>query len=185
MSNEPKKVKHWITGCLENDRVSQKLLYQHYFAEMVRMIEKYTRDKDAVISIVNNGFLKIFKNLEAYDIERPFGPWAKTLVFRALSDYFRSSNPQSKVVSLFERDAIAEQPALDHLYMEDLILHLNQLPPTTKKVFILYAIEGYKHKEISEILSISDGTSKWHVSNARTILRKYIGGLNEGGVYVQ
>jgi len=147
------------------------------------MVEKYTRDKDAVISIVNNGFLRIFQNLSSYDQNRPFKPWAKTLVFRALSDYFRSKSSAATVVPIFDRDAIHYQPALDNLFLEDLMEHLKQLPNTTRKVFTLYAVKGYKHREIAEMLSISSGTSKWHVSQARSILRKHISNMKDGEAY--
>src|SRR6056297_2029339 len=163
---ENNQLRVWIQDSIRNDRASQRKLYSHYFADMCRMVEKYTRDKDAVISIVNNGFLRIFKKLEAYDQDRPFKPWAKTLVFRALSDYFRSQSTPATIVPLFDRDAVQHQPALDNLYLEDLLSHLNSLPHTTRRVFILYAVNGYKHREIAEILTISSGTSKWHVSQA-------------------
>ena len=185
MTKSGQNIRKWVQESIKNERYSQRKLYGFYFADMCRMVEKYTRDKDAVISIVNNGFLRIFKNLHAYDQERPFKPWAKTLVFRALSDYFRSNNSQATIVPLFDRDAVYYQPALDNLYVEDLLEHLNALPDTTRKVFVLYAMNGYKHREIAEILSISSGTSKWHVSHARKILKLHISKLNDGEAYGQ
>lgn len=183
--NKRNEIKGWIQKSIGNDRTSQRKLYGYYFSDMCRMVEKYTRDKDAVISIVNNGFLRIFKNLDAYDQERPFRPWAKTLVFRALSDYFRSHSKPATIVPLFDRDVVQNQPALDNLYLDDLLSHLNVLPYTTRRVFILYAINGYKHREIAEILSISSGTSKWHVSQARKLLRAQISNLKDGEAYGQ
>ena len=185
MSEKSNEIKEWIRRSIRNDRSAQRKLYSYYFADMCRMVKKYTRDKDTVISIVNNGFLRIFKNLEAFDQDRPFKPWAKTLVFRALSDYFRSNSSPATIVPLFDRDAVYHQPVLDNLYLEDLLQHLNKLPETTKKVFILYAINGYKHREIADILSISSGTSKWHVSQARKLLKTQILTKRDGEAYGQ
>lgn len=183
MDDKKVEIKRWIRESIQNERSSQRKLYGYFFADMCRMVEKYTRDKDAVISIVNNGFLRIFQNLNSYDQDRPFKPWAKTLVFRALSDYFRSNSSAATIVPIFDRDAIHYQPALDNLFLEDLLEHLNQLPNTTRKVFILYAVKGYKHREIAEMLSISSGTSKWHVSQARRILKDHISNLKDGEAY--
>jgi len=183
MSNNNSEVRNWIKKSILNERASQRRLYSRFFPEMVGMVEKYTRDKDAVISIVNNGFLRIFKNLEAYDEDRPFLPWAKTLVFRALSDYFRSNSKAGTIVPIYERDAWQLQPALDNLYLEDIMGQLNALPGTTRKVFTLYAVDGYKHREIAEMLKISSGTSKWHVSHARKILKSNISNVKDGQAY--
>lgn len=79
----------------------------------------------------------------------------------------------SKVV-FEEVEESAPQNGLTNLYFKDLIHLLDQLPPATKKVFSLYAIEGYKHQEISDMLQISTGTSKWHLANARNKLKSLL-----------
>ena len=71
-----------------------------------------------------------------------------------------------------EKDDIIEDTALSKLYFDELIDLVYELPPSTSEVFLLYAIEGYKHREIGERLSISEGTSKWHLSNARRLLKE-------------
>ena len=80
-----------------------------------------------------------------------------------------------KFLILEERDKKIGASVNEDLYFEDVIQLVDRLPITTKKVFTLYAIEGYTHKEIGQQLNISDGTSKWHLSEARKKLKKMIG----------
>ena len=166
-----------IAGCLENNRFFQERLYRRYFGTMISMVLRHTNDRNEAITIVNNGFLKVFKKIDKFEFKGSFEGWIRRIVYRSLSDYFRSNSNMLHFLELEDRDKPLKTNALDQLYLEDLMKLIDDLPPATAQIFRLYAIEGFTHVEISKKIGISEGTSKWHLSNARKELRKSISKL--------
>lgn len=170
---DSQEVKALIKGCCENDRFSQEKLYRNYFPTMERMVRRYTQDEDQVIDILNNGFLRVFKKIETFKHKGSFEGWIRKLIFHSVSDYFRSKKTDVKFLLYDEAPEISTSPNTD-LYFEDLMKFVNELPEKHHKVFHLYAIEGFIHREIGEKLDISENTSKWYLSEARKILQEKI-----------
>jgi RNA polymerase sigma-70 factor (ECF subfamily) len=168
-----------VNGCVANDRFFQEKLYRKYFASMMSMCMRYTRDKEVAMIIINNGFLRVYKKIELYSYKGSLEGWIRRLVFHSLSDYFKKESRQIRFLELENRDAPINGEGLQNMYMEDLMKMVDLLPPATKKVFILYAIEGYTHVEISKNIGISEGTSKWHLATARKKLKQLIAKSNE------
>lgn len=163
-----------IQACCKNDRRAQEYLYRHYFPTIRRMCERYTKDEDQLVNIVNNGFLKVFKGIGSYSGSGSFEGWIRRTVFHALSDYFRKENKYTKN-TFFEVPETAQQSeALQDLYFLDLMDLVEDLPDATCQVFKMYAIDGYTHKEIGKRMNMSDGTSKWHLHEARKKLKLMI-----------
>jgi len=163
-----------IEGCKTNDRRSQEQLYRIYFPAMAQMCHRFTRDQDRIIDIVNNGFLRAFQKIHLYEHKGSFEGWLRRLVFHAISDYFKKENRYLKFLILDEKDDSIREEAIHSLYYEDLMSLIEDLPYMSKQVFILFAIEGHSHDEIAKQLEIQEGTSKWHLSNARKILKDRI-----------
>ena len=163
-----------IEGCKTNDRRSQEQLYRIYFPAMAQMCHRFTRDQDRIIGIVNNGFLRAFQKIHLYEHKGSFEGWLRRLVFHAISDYFKKENRYLKFLILDEKDDSIREEAIHSLYYEDLMSLIEDLPYMSKQVFILFAIEGHSHDEIAKQLEIQEGTSKWHLSNARKILKDRI-----------
>lgn len=161
-----------IQGCLENNRKHQEALYRKHFPKMMGMVMRYAGDQDKAMEIVNNGFLRVFKKLEQFQGKGSFEGWIRRIVYHAISDYYKKESKYLKFIVLDEKDRDVPTTALDGLYYEDLFQLVEQLPAKSKEVFKLFAIEGYTHDEIAEQLGISNGTSKWHLSNARDRLKK-------------
>lgn len=167
-----------VKACVANDRRGQELLFRKYFPTMMRMCMRYTDDKEVAMEIVNAGFLRVFKKLHTFSFAGSLEGWIRRLVFHSLSDYFKKQPKQVHFLSLEDRDAPETSNALDHLFWEDIIQLIDHLPSASKEVFWLYAIEGYTHAEIAEKVGISVGTSKWHLSNARSKLKQLISQIN-------
>ena len=167
-----------IKGCIKNKRKSQEALYRMYFPKMMAMCYKYTSDEDKAISIVNDGFLKVFKNIASYSGKGSFDAWVRRLVFNTISDFYRKENRYLKMMIFEEHEKPTNLLPLDHLYYDDLLKLVAKLPGNTHKVFHYYAIEGFSHKEIAQMLGISEGTSKWHLSEARKRLRSLLENTN-------
>jgi len=159
---------------VRNDRLFQELLYRRYFDAMMRMCMRYTQDRDKALEIVNAGFLRVFLKLHTFAFNGSLEGWIRRLVFHSLSDYYKKHNKPVHFLELEDRDAPITQEALSRLYFEDIMKLVDELPDASRKVFILYAIEGYTHPEIGERVGISVGTSKWHLSNARKKLKQLI-----------
>ena len=166
--------KEIIKGCIDNDRRSQEVLYKHFFPAMMNMCRRYSSDPDTLLSIINDGFLKVFQNINKFEDRGSLEGWIRKIVFRSLSDHFKKENKYLKLMIFEERDSQMKSNALDELYFEDILELVGQLPTATQKVFRLYAIEGYTHPEVSDLLNISVGTSKWHLSEARKQLKSLI-----------
>lgn len=163
-----------VEGCLRNDRFSQEMLYRKYFPAMMRMVQRYTQERDAAMDIINMGFLRAFKKLDTFAFSGSLEGWIRKLVFHSLSDYFKKHSRQVHFLDLEDRDNPQTEGALDNLYFEDVLKLVDMLPGATREVFYLYAIEGYTHVEIAKRVNISVGTSKWHLSNARKKLKQLI-----------
>lgn len=172
------KKKEWdliLKGCRENDRLAQELLYRHFFPAVERMIMKYTQDEDQILDIVNNGFLKVFQNIDQYQGHGSLGAWIRTIIFRSLSDYFRKS--QRDFNFLIYPGRYPERTAhgiTNGLYYDDLIQLTRRLNEKERFVFKKVCIEGYPRKEVAEELKLSESTCRWYLGEARKKLQHMI-----------
>lgn len=164
-----------ISGCIKKDRRSQNGLYEMYFPLMSSIALRYTSDEEEAIQRLNGGFFKILQNMHKYDNQFALATWIRNIMVNHLIDEFRKE--QKYIANIHLTDFVDEDRAVDYNEGEqrlgemELRALLDRLPNVTQKVFNLYAIDGYKHREIADYLGISEGTSKWHVSDARRRLK--------------
>jgi RNA polymerase sigma factor (sigma-70 family) len=165
-----------INGCLSQQRSSQEQLYKLLFPKMMAMVRRYVDYNNYHLAeeILNNGFLKIFQKIDSYKFEGSFEGWCRRIVFNSMADYLRSHVKYSKKTLFVEKDELVDNNIASKFAYNDLIKLINQLPETNKVVFNMYAIDGYTHKQIAEHLNISEGTSKWHLFEARKVLKQKI-----------
>ncbi len=168
-----------IEQCQKRDERALSLLYRHCYSMMKGIAMRYLFDKSYCEDVVNAGFLKIVNGLDKYDRGQPFKPWASTIMIRVALDHIRKiMRGTDRRTDLYEDMATVDKQshamniADQQFDAEELLGLLEVLPPQTKVVFNMFAIDGYSHKEIADQLSISQGTSKWHVSKARERLQK-------------
>ncbi len=165
-----------IQRCMQNDRSAQAELYKQFHGKMLGVCLRYFSNRDDALAALNQGFLKIFKNLQLYNSANDFKGWAYRIVQNTAIDQVRTQIRKDKQMpsSDLVEDLEVSESVIHKLYAKDLLQLMHQLPLTTKVVFNLFAIEGYSHQEIAETLDMSTGTSKWHVNNARTKLKDWI-----------
>ena len=163
-----------VEGCIANDRYWQEQFYRRFFPTMMEMCLRRTDDRDEAMSIVNNGFLRVFKKIHLYSFKGSLEGWVRRLVWHSLADYFRDQQKYIHFLVFEERDQSVQASPVSQLYADDILRMVDSLPPASAEVFRLYAIEGFSHAEIGEQLGISDGTSKWHLANARQKLKQMI-----------
>lgn len=146
---------------------------------------RYVFDRSNCDDVINVGFLKIVNGLDKYDNTKEFMPWAKTVMIRVALDYVRKTMRSNQRVTDYSDD-LSQLNGISASYntadlrfdADELLDMLHQLPDRTRVVFSLFAIDGYSHKEISQRLEMSEGTSKWHVSKARESLQETINQRN-------
>ncbi len=160
-----------VAACADNDRLAQEALYRRFFPEMLRMCRRHTRDDEIALDILNRGFLRVFQKIHTFAFRGSFEGWVRRLIWHSLADYFRDNARYTHFLVFEERDDAVADQSNDVFHEEDILRAVRTLPPMSQEVFRLYAIEGYSHAEIAENLSISEGTSKWHLSTARQKLR--------------
>jgi RNA polymerase sigma-70 factor (ECF subfamily) len=169
--------KSLLVDCQNNVRRAQFELYRKCYGILMGICLRYQRNSADAEELLNMGFLKIVTKLDKYHDDIPFEAWIRRIMINTIIDEFRKNKKakavieytdfngvhESKSVSLNEADMIFEA--------EELEIMIRSLPPVSQKVFNMHVIDGYSHKEVAEKMDISVGTSKWHVSNARKILR--------------
>lgn len=171
-----------IEECKHNKRSAQEKLYKMYYRYAMSISLPYTKNEDEAMEVVNDGFIKVFMNIRNYDNERPFKGWFRRILINTAIDNFRSNKNHyhhldSEDISISDfNDNI-----IDTMSANEILNLVQCLPPAYKMVFNLYALEGYKHSEIADMLNISIGTSKSNLAKARNKLKKAIQTLNAKG----
>jgi len=169
--------KNVLEGCLKNDRKAQELFYKQFYGPMVNICIRYTRNEEDALEVLHNGFLKVFKHLGTYDATKasPY-TWIKTIMVNSAIDFIRARQKFKNQVELKENhDAGSiDNEAIQRMGSAEVLQLVRKLPTATQTVFNLYVIEGFNHREIGDILGISDGTSKWHLSEARRQLKQLL-----------
>jgi len=170
------QVRQLVKGCIANDRKSQEALYKKYYGAMVALCSRYVKNREDMVEVLHTGFLKIFQNISSFDASKSaLYTWMHTIMARTAIDFLRKKDPSIQEVELTEAiEPEVEAKVLVDTSGDDILRFLKQLPRTTAMVFNLYVIEGHNHKEIGKLLNISDGTSKWHLSEAKNRLAKLI-----------
>ena len=163
-----------IERCLREERKAQFELYRLCFAFMMCICYRYTKQKPDAEALLNLAFCKVLFGLEKYDAQYPFGAWLKRITVNTAIDEFRKS--QRRIESYASEEIHEEgfydfDPLSEKYAAEDLMAMIRELPDQSREIFNLYAIDGYMHKEISEMLGVSVSASKWHVAKARKLLK--------------
>lgn len=168
------ELEHIIASCAQNERSAQEKLYKMFHSRMMGVAVRYTNDRSQAEDIVNMGFLKCFQKIEKFTFQGSFEGWLRKIVLRTALDTLRSNEKYNEKTVFVEKEEFIERDHGERMYYDQLIQLVNTLPKTTKLVFNLSVMEGLQHKEIAEILGMSEGTSKWHLSEGRRILKEKI-----------
>lgn len=164
-----------IEGCKVNDRKAQELLYRQFYGFAMTIAMRYSRDEADAADIMSLAFVKLFKSIHSFDSSKgSLYAWIKRIVINEALDHIKARHRfvSREALEAAVEEAKVDNSAIDKLNAAEVMTMIQQLPPATHAVFILYAIDGYNHREIAGKLGISEGTSKWHLSEARKTLQK-------------
>ncbi|GAB2662808.1 sigma-70 family RNA polymerase sigma factor [Flavihumibacter cheonanensis] len=164
-----------IKGSIEGDPKMQEALYQKYAPKMYAVCLRYAGNNDDAQDLLQEGFIKVFRNLEKYRHEGSFEGWMRRIFVNTSIEQYRRKVHLNSISEQEERGIEdASVSVLDQLAERDIVQLVQELSPGYRAVFNLYVIEGYSHKEIAELLSISEGTSKSQLARAKSILQKKV-----------
>lgn len=163
-----------LNGCLRQDRMAQQALYNRYKDAMYTLARRIAGDEDLAADILQETFIAVFSGLKQFKGRSTLGAWIKTILVRTAYKRVRKVQPMQSLEPHHVQESVDWGHSLDVEYLEQAI---QSLPPGYRSVFVLVAIEGYAHKEVAEMLSISEGTSKSQLFYAKRLLRKKISQL--------
>jgi RNA polymerase sigma factor (sigma-70 family) len=181
LTNEHDDIEKIIEGCRKDDRRAQELLYRNFYRVMMSLCLRYTGNDADALEVLNTGFYKVFRNLNKYDKTRAtVYTWIRTIIINSCLDFIKNRTTRTEWKELDQAVGVDLPPDVFSKISSTEILRLvRQLPPATQAVFNLYVMDGFTHKEIGVMLAISEGTSKWHLSESRRILQKLLKGDND------
>jgi RNA polymerase sigma factor (sigma-70 family) len=170
--------KEILEGCKLQNATCQEMTYTHYYGFLMSIGLRYIDDTSDVKFMINESFFKAFTKIEQYDITIPFEIWIRRIMINTCIDFLRKNKKEKFNVSfnseiannITDQNSVINYAELN-IEKNHLANLLKKVPETSRKVFSLFAIEGYSHREIGELLGINEGTSKWHTNNARQILK--------------
>lgn len=171
-ANEKTVDRALIEGCMREERRAQQALYEAMHSRLMNVCLRYTRDEEEARSHFVQGFLKILTNLRLYNFDGAFESWASRVMINSIIDTLRSKKRYNQTIALVDADTMTNNDVSWNEFelrcaAEDVLNLVKKLPDATRAVFMLYAVDGYAHQEIASMLNIAEGTSKWHVSDAR------------------
>ena len=183
---ETKHLQALIDGCLKGDRRSQQAIHKMFYGKMKSVCMRYTRDSDQAMDVLQEGFLKVFNNLEKYTGVGTFEGWIRRIMVNLSIDRFRRLKhdlvllgEQNDIENWSggtddESDESAENEEIYDITPEQIIDAMQQLTPAYRTVFNLYVYEDYTHQDIAEALGISVGTSKSNYAKAKKNMKKLL-----------
>lgn len=173
LSNQIPSETDLIKGCINRDPEMQQLLYERFSAKMYGVCLRYIENPEDANDVMQEGFIKVYHNLNKFRGEGSFEGWIRRIFIHTSIEHYR------KKVKLFNVTEVTENTIednnlniLDSLDVKDILNIVNELTPGYKAVFNMHVVEGYSHKEIAQILGITEGTSKSQLARAKGVLKK-------------
>lgn len=169
-----------IQNCIRHDRNAQKILFEKFSGKMMTVCSRYINSRDDAFAVLNNAFMKVFKSIAQFKTEGSLEAWIKKIVINCAIDFIRADKSYNRQIQLVADDYPEKEVAaldegdveyLNSVSIDELVQFINELSPVTKSVFNLFAIDEFSHRQIGEKLGISEGTSRWHLSEARKKLQ--------------
>jgi len=169
-----------IAGCRQRSRAIQEYLYRVYYSTFLKVCSRYAKDMQDAEQLLNDGFLKVFTQIDKFNNSGSFEGWMRRIVVNTCLDYLRSTALKEEMamhvraVPAEESDLSVTNLGMESIEFKEMVQMIQSLPAMTRTVFNLFVFDGYNHKEISSQLDISEGTSHWHLHQARGLLQKKI-----------
>jgi len=175
-----------LKGCIANDRKCQEMLYHRFSGTMFGVCLGYTKDRDEAKDVLQEGFIKVFKNIKKYSGEGNLEGWIRKIMVNTSIDFYRQRARKNSHVNFDNVPDVleTEYSILETISANEILGLIQQLPDGAKIIFNLYVVEGYTHDEIARMLDISEGTSKSQFWRAKKLLQQMLNGTYESNKIV-
>jgi RNA polymerase sigma-70 factor (ECF subfamily) len=161
-----------VAGCQREEPHFQRALYERYHRLMLGVCFRYTDNREDAQDILQEGFIRVFKHIQSFRSEGSFEGWIRRIMVHTSIEHYRRNSRYFMVDVKEAGDVHLDAEALSSLSRDEILALIQELPTGYRTVFNLYAIEGYTHQEIGQMLNISDGTSKSQLSRAKRLLQE-------------
>lgn len=171
------ETRNLIEGCLRGERHAQSSLYNLLSKKMFVVCLRYSKNREEAEEILQEGFMKVFQFIHQYKNTGSFEGWVRKIMMNCALQRYRSKSDLHAVINIDlvkEENLANDENAFSKIGAKELLLMVQRLSPAYRMVFNLYVFEGLKHREIAELLNISEGTSKSNLSDARVLLQKAV-----------
>lgn len=172
-----------IKACVRKERWAQKALYEEFYSSMLGVCLRYSNNQDDALDILHEGFIKVFGNIRKYQTGTSLSAWIRRIMVNTAIDFYRK-NIRRRTEDIEQAHSLStdEADAISRCSEKEILAAIQQLTPAYRTVFNLYVVEGYSHKEVGDLLNISESTSRSNLVKARIKLKEILTfGSNHGG----
>ncbi|MBK6783813.1 MAG: RNA polymerase sigma factor [Saprospiraceae bacterium] len=164
-----------IEACIRKEAWAQKYVYEHFYAPMMNVCLRFAHNENEALDILHDGFIKIFRHIEKYQTGTSLVSWMRRIMVNTCIDHYRKDlRRKTENIETAYSVCDVQEDALEKMNAEEILSCLQQLTVSYRSVFNLYVIDGYSHKEIGEILGITESTSRSNLVKARTKLKELL-----------
>jgi RNA polymerase sigma factor (sigma-70 family) len=174
-----------IESCLKRDEAAMKAFYERFYGFALSVCMSYANDPEDAREMLNDGFLKVFKNLKELKTPDAILPWLRKIMVNTGIDYYRKNKKRLTDIPVENVEYSLAEPYLNHtniyaqISADEIIKTLQSIPQLYRMVFALYVLEGYSHAEIAKQLNIVESTSRAYLTEANKMLRKILTAQNK------
>jgi len=182
--NDKDFIKEIINRCINNDMQAQEFLYRNFYSKFLPVCYRYAKNKNEALDIFHEGVVKVFKKLGSFGFNGSFEGWVRKIIVNTAIDFLRKkSKTYTQDLSFideniqdddFPENYMENNEIINLITPEELISFIQQLPPSYRLAINLYVFENLTHKEIANLLGISENTSKTNYMKAKKKLKKLI-----------
>ncbi len=165
-----------VRGCVDKNKLAQKILYDKYCRKMMGVCMRYASCHAEAQDMLQDGLIKVYEKINSFGFQGSLEGWIKRIVINTSLDHLRrNKNLQNQVeIETQEETLHYHSEVIESFSAKDLMAIIQKLPTGYRTVFNLFAIEGYNHREIAEMLSITESTSKSQFSRAKSHLQQMV-----------
>lgn len=165
-----------ITDCLQGNRIAQKRLYETYSGKMMAVCLRYCKDRETAKDLLHDGFLKVYTHLDSFKGTGSFEGWIRRIMVNTALEFLRKRNEEGYHLDVEEAFTLSNDDIgiMERMQAEELIQTIQKLPDTYRATFNLFVVEGYSHKEIADVMNITESSSRVYLTRARQMLQSLL-----------